>query len=278
VVDLRYDDLFVYAPSILLEGKALGTAKMRQIILSKDKIVAKDWDLAAFAKARQVGQTVGKRVLEKVQGDTKAELIKVLKKFIHGHIDEREMRQQVVRRMKVSWREVFLAGLRAGGTEGEGSGKGKVLVKLDTGDDLWVRSAMQHEMRFLNRFLDAVVNEAGVMPYDRRAEMYVDALESFYDSARVISLPYNTRIWWKGPHDHRTCESCRYMFERSPFTKFSLPTTPRAGMTLCLTNCRDMLFVKRVAPEEASIDVKSLILERARHVRHLRKIKREGHL
>jgi hypothetical protein len=180
--------------------------------------------------------------------------------------------------MKSAWKQVFLAGLRAGGTVGEGSGPGKTLVKLDTGDDLWIKNAMTHEMRFLNGFVNAVIDETYKMDPMRRAGMYVDALSSFYESARVIALPSNIRVWWKGPHDKKTCESCNYLFEHSPYSKWTLPTTPRSGMTLCLTNCRDRLFVRRVPPEVAEEDVKGLLVRRNRHIRDLRKIKKQGHL
>jgi hypothetical protein len=85
-------------------------------------------------------------------------------------------------------------------------------------------------------------------------------------------------VWWKGPHDKKTCESCNYLFEHSPYSKWTLPTTPRSGMTLCLTNCRDRLFVRRVPPEVAEEDVKGLLVRRNRHIRDLRKIKKQGHL
>jgi hypothetical protein len=180
--------------------------------------------------------------------------------------------------MKTAWRDVYLAGIRAGGFPGQGAGKGKMLVQLSSemGDEHWLKTAMQHEMRFLNKFLNAIVEDDFVMPLDRRARMYVNALTSFYESARMISLPDTVLIHWSGPDDKVTCPSCRYLFENSPYTKFNLPTTPRAGMTLCLTNCRDKLVVRRVGADQVQAVLTESKYTRGGHVSNLRKIKRTG--
>lgn len=275
-----FDDLFVYAPSMapLLEGKSLGTAKLKDIMLKKDMLIPKDLEPEFLAVERKKGQTVGARILERVQVRTKRKLRAVVRGYTEGKFDESELRKSAVKTMKTAWREVFLAGLRAGGTVGEGAGPGKTTVKLDAGDDLWVKGAMTHEMRFLNGFIAALVDSTYKMDPLKRADMYVDALASFYESARVIALPGNVHVFWKGPHDHKTCESCRYLFEHSPFTKWTLPTTPRSGATLCLTNCRDRLFIRRVPHEVEEVDAHGALVQRDKHVRDLRKIKHQGHL
>lgn len=273
----EYDDLFIFAPSCLLdEGKALGTAKVQDVALIQDLHKMKDADPAAFAKKRKVGVRVGRRKLLKVQEKVRIRLMQHIDRYYAGTWTEKKFRTEAVRLMKGAWKDVFLAGLRAGGTQGQGPGKGKSLVKLDAGDDKWVKSAMTHEMRFLNGFLKAIIDESFKMPLPRRVEMYVRALTSFYESSRVIALPFNTIIHWTGPNNKITCPSCRFMFENSPYTKLTLPTTPRSGLTICLTNCRDRLTIRRVDPAEA---VK--ITEKGKgatyYVRRLRQIKKRGY-
>ena len=147
-------------------------------------------------------------------------------------------------------------------------------MKLSPGDDVWLKDAMRHEMRFLNRFVTAVVEEAFVMPLSRRVEMYVNALDSFYQSARVIALPESTLIRWTGPHDKKTCASCRWLCNNSPSSKYTLPTTPRSGATICLTNCRDRLNIRRVGLTEARAKTKGQIREAL--ARKLQRIKKTG--
>lgn len=285
----QFEGHFVFAPSFLIaeeieeagevfEGKAIGTAAFADLALAKDQMFTKDADPKQYANERKKGQTVGKRKLGQVTKRTRTGLLREIKRFQGNKTDEKVLRKEAAKVMRTAWRDVFLAGLRAGGTPGEGAGKGKVLVKLDVGDDKWFKSAVQHEMRFLNGFLNAIIDETYVMPLNRRVKMYLDALSSFYESARVIAFPTNTLMWWKGPHDKRTCLSCAYLFENSPYTKLTLPTTPRSGLTICLTNCRDHLFVRRIAPEKVQVLMEGAIPKRDAYIRKLRKIKREGRL
>lgn len=284
----EYDDLFFYMPSFILaermeeagevfEGKALGTAKIADMEIAKGLHHLKGiMDPAALAQERKKGATVGKRKLKEVQDRTKQALMQHIVAFQAQTLSEKELRKESTRVMKRAWRDVFLAGVRAGGYPGMGAGKGKPLVKLGADDDKWLKSAMQHEMRFLNGFLKAVIDETWKMPLERRSQMYVNALTSFYESARVISLPPNVVIKWVGPGDKKTCASCEYLFENNPYTKKNLPLTPRGGGTICLTNCRDRLFIRRVAPEEAIIKEQQAKYVRSGHIRNLRSIKRTG--
>lgn len=253
-MDAEFDDLFVFMPSFLLqesgqldEGKALASAQQQDLILLQRVGKLLGHNVAEFAKERKVGQSVGKRRLKQVQDDVRKDIARAIHQFGKHKLTEQQFRKKVRNRMKVAWKDVFLAGLRSGGASGQGAGSGKPLVRLGPGDDKWLRSAMQHETTYLNRFLDAIIDETYRMPLEQRLAMYVDALESFYDSARVISLPATTLLYWTGPNDRITCPSCRFMFESSPFTKFNIPTTPRSGLTLCLclTDCHVDIVSKR---------------------------------
>ena len=289
IIEPQYDDMIVYAPSFILaeqmeaagevfEGKAIGTAQIADLTLAADLNKMKDSNPAQFAAERKKGQTVGKRKVKEVQARVETRLSKLIDEWDDGTLYDTELRKGVQKVMKTAWKDVFLAGVRAGGTPGEGAGKGKTLVKLSPGDDKWLKGAMQHEMRFLNRFVTAIVDETFKMPLPRRVKMYVHALNSFYESARVIALPSNVVLHWKGPNDKKTCPSCAYLFENTPYTKHTLPTTPRAGMTLCLTNCRDYIFARRVDPAEAARKIKESKFTRGTHIKKLRKIKRTGGL
>lgn len=285
----EYDDLFLYLPSFLLaermeaagalvEGKALGTAKEQDLILAQDIGKQKDYHWRKFANERKKGATVGKRRLKQVKEQTFDALIGYITDYTDGKIGTTELRKRSTATMKESWRKVFLAGLRAGGTRGQGKGAGKELIKLSEGDDKWLKSAMQHEMRFLNKFMGAIEDDTWKMPIERRARMYVEALESFYNSARVIALPSNVVIRWAGPNDKKSCPGCQYLFAHNPYTKANLPTTPRAGSTPCLTHCRDRLMVRRVTADEAEQVTEASQYNRTSHVKNLRRIKRVGHL
>lgn len=280
------EGLFVWLPSAvmaaemeaageLFEGKSIGTAKEQDLVLLQDPTIISNMDPDSFAKQRKSGATVGRRALKKTMDRTETDLVQLIEDFEFNDLPEKKLRDGAKRVMRKAWREVFIAGVRAGGsppTKTPG-----VLTKVSPVDEKWLKSAMAHEMTFLNKFLSDVVAGRGKMPYEKRAEMYVRALTSFYESARVMALPATSIIRWSGPNDKRTCPSCAYLFAHNPFTKKTLPTTPRSGMTVCLTNCRDRLLIRRATPDEV-LAVEKAGLTRGTHIKNLRKIKSQGHL
>ena len=60
VIPFFEDDLFIFSPSMLCEGKSVGTAKRTDLILAKNYSVLKDADPSLLALERKRGQTVGK--------------------------------------------------------------------------------------------------------------------------------------------------------------------------------------------------------------------------
>ena len=285
---VQYDDLFIYAPSFalweeateggakphLFEGKAIGTApEVDLVFLDKDKTMDSFLRPQDFANARKKGVTVGKRALKRVQKRVLDELLPLVLDHDAGKTWNSDFKAEATKVMKRAWREVFIAGVRSTGIAGETS---HAPIEFSKEDEKWLRSAMQHEMRFLNGFIEAVTEQTYKMPLDRRTRMYVDALESFYDSARVIGLPATSVFRWTGKKDKRVCESCQYLKDHNPYHKKQLPTTPRSGLTVCLTNCRDRLLVRVVGSTEA-LRVLSEGPTRGEHIKKLRAIKRKHH-
>jgi hypothetical protein len=280
-------DWFVFAPSMFMseeqlqEGKSIGTAKEQDLVFLKHDQTAKaDMDPDQYAWERHQGTTVGKRKLDKAKEEAYPKVLNAINQFLTGKLTEKEMRTQVIKTMKRAWKTVFFAGVRSSGIPGDFGKKWRMETTPE--DEKWLKSAMSHEMRFLNKMLTQVVEGNYKMPLPRRVRMYVDALESFYNSARVMGVPMNTIFHWKlspeGVKKDNICASCVYLSEHSPYTKKTLPTTPRSGMTLCLTNCRDKLVARRVPKDKiAKTEADSRYNQRS-HIKNLRKIKRLGHL
>ncbi len=277
------DDAFVFAPSFLLgaelnEGKAIGTAKHADLMLMKNLLKGDNVDPGSYAKEVKQGNTVGRKKLAEIQDRTKRSVTALVANLKGKKLAEDSFRTKIVATMKNAWRDTFLAGIRGAGVAGSEVGRGKLIVPevVPKMDEVWLKSAIQHEMGFLNRFIDDIVEGNGRMPVAQRTKMYVDALESFYTSARVIGLPADVVLWWVGPHDARSCPGCNYLFSHAPYSKLNLPTTPRAGLTPCLTNCRDRILVRRAAPDEVAAVIDSARYTRGSHIANLRAIKRTG--
>lgn len=279
---VEYDGRFVYAPSVawyrqqLDEGKSVGTAPEADIVfLDKDKTMEAFLRPDAFAKARKSGVVVAKRAFKKLQARVYEELLSEVTRHDRGKTWNTDFQAATRKIMRKAWKEAFLLGVRSSGFRGQGS---PYNFELTGEDEKWLRSAMQHEMRFLNRFMEAVTEQTYKMPLPRRVQMYVDALESFYDNARVVGMPATAAFWWIGKKDKRVCASCEYMHRHSPFHKQTLPTVPRSGATICLTHCRDKLLMRIVGQDRALAVLNGSRYTRAGHIRNLREIKRLGAL
>jgi hypothetical protein len=210
-VVLDADDIFVFCPSCLYEGKAIGTSKPADMVSIDDLTGPKT--VAAFANLRKSGAKAGRVKLLKVQERTTVAVKRAILRYSRGKLSESAFRKVMRVEMHKSWRDVFIAGSRA--AHGGGA---KVLPQ----EEKWLKGAMRHEMQFLNGFVTAVVEDTWRMPLLQRIRMYVDTLSGFYESARVLGLPSNILISWLGPRDKATCVGCAYMFEHSPYTKFLL--------------------------------------------------------
>lgn len=288
-IQAEEDELFVLAPSVLyaellhergelFEGKSVGTAKELDLLfLDLDQTIRAKTRPKQFATERKKGVTVGKRILDRVQKRVESELLRIMRRHDLGRYDSLDaFKRDAIALMKPAWKEVFEAGVRSSGVKGTGYTKGPV-VKLTQDDEKWLRTAMAHEMQFLNGFIAAVDEGTYRMPLPQRVRMYARTLEAFYDSARVIGLPATVMIHWTGENDERTCPGCKYLFEHSPYTKKTLPTVPRAGLTPCLSNCRDKLMIRQTT-SEAVISRTEASLARGTHIKNLRRIKSRGHL
>jgi hypothetical protein len=144
-----------------------------------------------------------------------------------------------------------------------------VLEKLTQEERNYIGKAVAQEMQYLIKF-DSVLDEAGRDEFviGDRVKMYVKSLNGVYGSGRVRGLNPSTFITWTPGSDsvkEDRCESCKYLIKHSPFLPDNLPTTPRAGDTRCLFNCKDVLVVKEVtAEDEQSLRESSLTAEEHR--------------
>lgn len=287
---VQYDDLFLYAPSFtlwedlnrngdahLFEGKYVGKAREADLVLlDRDRTMDAFLNPEKFARERKVGVTVGKRRFKEIQGGVKKDLWREVSRHAKGRTSAKDFKREATRIMKRAWKDAFLAGIRSTGIAGRGPGMSGVELAPD--DETWLRGATAHEMRFLNGFIDAVTTGDYKMPLDRRTGMYVDALESFYDSARVIGLPATSVLRWTGRKDKKVCASCEYLVKHNPYHKRTLPAVPRSGLTICLTNCRHRLLVRMVDSATALAVLRDSEYTRGGHLKNLLEIKRLGRL
>ena len=123
-------------------------------------------------------------------------------------------------------------------------------------DLAWLKRARSAEYKFLDKFADDMIAGKGSMSYDDRASMYIDSIDSTFDAGRVDGYPNEgTKIYWElSPGEN--CGDCIDLALNSPYTPNTLPTTPRAGGTMCLSRCNCHLRIRYDRPTSIPLDVK----------------------
>jgi len=108
---------------------------------------------------------------------------------------------------------------------------------LDDGDLEYLRRASEEEMKYARQFGKDIKSGNMKMPRATRAAMYGQTLNGITWHAKVEEQPDDVRIdWVLGAGEH--CDDCIILAANSPYTKWNLPTSPRAGATRCLTHCK----------------------------------------
>jgi len=117
-------------------------------------------------------------------------------------------------------------------------------------DIAFLKSFRRTENQYLRKFVQAIA--AGKLVLDRyeRLKMYIDTIKTVFDHARVESAPPWVKIYWVPTRGAKHCPDCLILAVDSPYTKKTLPTTPRAGDTKCLSNCKCHLMIRFKKPKE----------------------------
>lgn len=224
------DHVLVYRKHELVEGKGIGDFRYRNQSVGRSKKNAR------ISSAKSINTT---RRLENIKRVYRRSLQSLADRVNSGRITEREALQKSRDLIEQAFEQAYLLGVRASGLTSVNN-RGD----LRSRDKQYIERAADDEFGFWSKF----IQEGGMMPMDSRVNMYARGLDSVYSTARVNGLPTNTILIWSGNNDGRTCESCQFLFENSPYTPNNLPTTPRAGDTLCLSNCRDYLEAVPATP------------------------------
>jgi GNAT superfamily N-acetyltransferase len=179
------------------------------------------------------GQNSDKAIIaaaQKQYRSMKAELSGVLNThmaaFDTGKISAGQLASRLKTDLAAAQRRAFELGLRASGwTSG-----------LQEADEKWLAGARRQEWRYLNSFMEDLANGTLKMSAEDRLGLYKQTVDSFFWAGRVDGMPKETLIYWRlGAAEH--CADCLDFAAGSPYTRETLPSTPRAGDSACLSNC-----------------------------------------
>ena len=110
---------------------------------------------------------------------------------------------------------------------------------LTQSDAAIARSGGTVESGFWKSFVKDVADKSyPASRIDQRALMYAQAIEAQHWNGYVAGLgPDSQLAWILGDPETDHCTDCEEIAANSPYTPSTLPTTPRAGDTDCLSRC-----------------------------------------
>jgi len=149
--------------------------------------------------------------------------------------------------MRRAYRDAYLLGL---GTSGLG-GRFTSARHLGASEERWLRSFWTHEQRYLKRLVHEL--DTGKKPLAKvawRIRMYALTIGASYHAGQVLAMHPDTLLHWVVDPQAENCPDCLMLQSLSPFTKTTLPTTPRAGACRCLSNCKCAIRGERATPAQ----------------------------
>jgi len=204
-----------------------------------------------WKSAKKYQASVAKSKLDELKSQFRAELLNAVKGFKDKRYTGEGMKSISKGAFDKAYAEAYALGLRAAGlTQLEIGGT----LTMDQHDKDWMKSSLSHERRYWNEFVTSVITGSIDAAWRRftveqRIEFYVRTLDHVYETARVVGHPHHSIMYWKlNPAEH--CQSCLFLATASPFTRETLPCTPRSGQTQCLANCKCELRIVTTASTE----------------------------
>lgn len=238
-------------PDSLTEAKGLHSLLVRDNIRQAVIDAGFSMDKGKFRQIRSSQSSRKKAQFEALWTKLQADLISPTMDFLSQRKNPRVKRPM----SKTRWRETMKTALRTGYREAfrmglESSGVGKFRATVAEVDRAYVDKAVRSEMRYFNKVLTQIDRGQLKGQLMNRLSAYAETLRHVYYAGRVMGTPSGMIIDWISPLDRATCAGCRFLYLHSPYTKRTIPSTPRAGDTACLNRCRCRL-VMRTVPKEA---------------------------
>lgn len=237
---------------MVVEAKYLGSLKARDDIRDVQINLSRSLGGAVLDRERKIQSTSKIRTFRKLKDNTRKQLMQLIVAHQSGGLKRTPFVKRVKALMRDAYYKSFSLGIQATGIGRLVNWPNPKAFQLSDADKRWVNSAIQQEGFYLKAFLKAVTAGTGRMPYHMRAKMYVETLDSMYESGRVVGTPDTSLAYWvttRKPGRSPICPSCRQLAAWSPYLRKNVPTTPKAGMTICLTNCRCRLSLMTVTPD-----------------------------
>jgi hypothetical protein len=188
--------------------------------------------------------------LNKVVDEAEADMIYWLKRYRspedYNKISVTQFKDKMKWVLKDAYRKAYDLG-----TEASGIGRSAPGLTAHQGVDekRWLDSVYSQEQKYFNRFLQDLISGQSQTMAEVRIRNYANAIRSVYEASRTVQLPEDVLIYWV-LESGNPCSECRLLHRHSPYTKDTLPTTPKAGSTRCLSYCYCKLRIVKAKQSE----------------------------
>lgn len=202
-----------------------------------DEIIEK-FSKGSMKKSQGVGVEPNRNPLSKLQiirdfNSTKRSYSLNLKKNLNALVNGSMSRGDYIQKQREvidrCFREAYLEGKKYSQSTEQ---------QLSDYDNHMLSQLVAREMKFMTNFADDVVSGGGSMNYTRRLNMYIESLVALFTAGKMAFIPEDSTIYWLLGDTDKHCETCISIAARSPYTKRTLPTVPKAGDTQCLSHCK----------------------------------------
>ncbi len=194
------------------------------------------------------------RAMKRLSSNLEKKMLGLYRKFNRDDISKTRFTNDTKNSLFLAYREAYELGTKAAGFD-------KLKSYLGSDEERWLASASKEEQKYLNSFIKDIIKGQSVSKVKQRIHNYAESLWTIFNSAKVIHLPPGVVIYWVLESDN-PCKSCRQLNKWSPFTRNTLPTTPRAGDTICRSNCWCRLRTEKVSKDRiAKVEKRNKIVK-----------------
>jgi hypothetical protein len=199
-----------------------------------------------FGKVRSRATRGAERRLSQIQKTFVRELLDLASRHERGTLRTDRFLVQARNKLRSASSEAFYLGV---GSSGLGVLTKVKQWRVSKANKAWLEGAIQEELGHFDKLLGQVRQGKVRGALKQRAQAYADAFRHLYYAGRIVASPMGTAIDWIAVQDRNTCAGCAHLAKSSPYTRDTLPTTPRAGITPCHSNCRCRLVMRQVSSD-----------------------------
>jgi uncharacterized protein YnzC (UPF0291/DUF896 family) len=256
---------------VIIEGKNIGS--LRDPDFLRDKIIGlgHSFDPEQLTPNRKNHTTVAKKQFNQMIDASRVKMAELVGKLTQKEVSWTQFQKQMQDTLRSMYTQAFTFGMRSTGSH-QVLRQNNVPI-ITPNDQKWLQSAIKQEMGYWNRVLQQVrKGQLSGTQLDKRLDHYMGSTRSVYLSGRTMGTPNVYAIYWVLDRQAEHCDSCLYLRDHGPYHRYNLPTTPGAGQSKCLGNCKCRLMMVKLRA-----DVLKPFLERSKskdfHLRNLARIK-----